>query len=175
MVSSDSNGRIDAYLNVSIGAMRIDTRKRHLRDVVNADFYEVFEIETQLPGDSLLRVEVKDYDGVDFRTPGLPKIPKLRPEGAPGRTWELPFPTAVDDVVGATEIDLEDRVFSETWQKHCASRPPVEWRALYKPPSTMPQVCACKEDVDGVGAEAGSSIVHGRGDQPPVSRYLSLF
>lgn len=142
MVSSDSNGRIDAYLNVSIGATRFDTRKRHLRDVVNADFYEMFEIETRLPGDSLLRVEVKDYDGFAFHTPGLPKIPKIRPQGAPGRTWELPLPTAVDDVIGATEIDLEDRVFSTTWQNNYAFRPPVEWRALYKPPSTTPQVRA---------------------------------
>ena len=41
MVSSDANGRIDAYLNVILGSQRQDRRKSHLKDVVNADFYEV--------------------------------------------------------------------------------------------------------------------------------------
>ena len=41
--------------------------------------------------------------------------------------------------MGLTTIDLEDRIYSSSWQSKHAARPPVEWRALYNPPSTTPQ------------------------------------
>ena len=62
--------------------------------------------------DSVLRVAVMDFDS---------------------------FGRASDDLVGATEIDLEDRLFSPRWASQMAARPPVEWRSLFSERSHHPQ------------------------------------
>ena len=129
---------------MQLGNQKQDTRTEHLLDAVDADFYQMFEFETTLPGDSLLRVEVKDWDGKAITRPGLPKIPGLLKDGVDSKRYELPVPFGADevffdDLVGATEIDLEDRVFSRTWNMKHKIRPPIEWRALYAPTSTTPQ------------------------------------
>ena len=49
------------------------------------------------------------------------------------------FGRASDDLIGTTRIDLEDRVFSPTWQGMQVAPTPVEWRPLYAPLSKHPQ------------------------------------
>ena len=69
---------------------------------------QVFEFQTWLPGTSRLTIEVKDYDTI-------------------GR----------DDLIGATAIDLEDRVFHPAWQ--AMPLKPLEWRPLRSRRSKTPQ------------------------------------
>lgn len=92
LVACDADGRVDAYLDISLGSQHVHTRERHLSNVVDAEFYETFEFEANLPGDSILRIEVKDFDALDIPIPGLPKIPFIKPEGIPKRNFEIPMP-----------------------------------------------------------------------------------
>lgn len=59
------------------------------RNTLNPHFGKIFEWHIQLPGPSL-KIVVKDFDDI----------------------WE----GGVDDVIGETEIDLEDRYFSNAWR-----------------------------------------------------------
>ena len=110
LMSMDAGGYSDPYLKVSLGRKHFSTRDRHLVDVSHANFYESFEFNTSLPGVSMLKIECFDYDEISR-----------------------------DDLIGATEIDLEDRVCCSMWQMRMSARPPVEWRSLYSPLSRNPQ------------------------------------
>ena len=110
LISMDAGGYSDPYLKVSLGKKHFSTRDRHLVDVSNANFFEAFEFNTSLPGVSMLRIECVDHD--DYTR---------------------------DDLIGATEIDLEDRVCCPMWQMDMSARPPVEWRSLYSQLSRNPQ------------------------------------
>ena len=66
------------------------------------------ELERLRTANSRLEIEVKDYDTI-------------------GR----------DDVIGATAIDLEDRVFHPAWQEMPLK--PLEWRTLRSRRSKTPQ------------------------------------
>lgn len=65
---------------------------------------QAFEFRATLPGDSLLRVDVMDRN--TFTS---------------------------DSLIGGTEIDIEDRIFSRRWKQQCKARPPVERRELRRP------------------------------------------
>jgi hypothetical protein len=39
----------------------------------------------------------------------------------------------ISALIGSTEIDIEDRIFSKQWKAACRSKPPVERRALSRP------------------------------------------
>ena len=108
----DVGSASDPYLKVSLGRTTIDTRDRYIKDATTAHFHEFFELRTQLPGESMLRIECIDYDSFGRRS---------------------------DDLIGATEIDLEDRWFSPRWRDELSSKPPVEWRSLHSKLSKHPQ------------------------------------
>ncbi|KAL3916065.1 MAG: hypothetical protein SGPRY_006977 [Prymnesium sp.] len=112
LVPADEHSAPDPYLRVSLGGEERVTRERSLDNTVNPRFHQLFELHTVLPGNSLLRVDVMDRD--DFG--GL-----------------------VDDLIGSTEIDLEDRVFSKMWSEKMKMKPPVEQRPLFSPLSSLPQ------------------------------------
>ena len=97
LVSSDRDGRVDAYLQLNLGHQKQDTRSRHLKNVVSADFHELFEFRTRLPGDSLLRIKVRRAHRAGAPEPLLapprppsqlrpptPTHPPLTPTRAPG-------------------------------------------------------------------------------------------
>jgi len=87
LMPKDTNGKADPYLTVTLGKTKISTRDRHFRRVLDAPFYEAFEIPVSLPGDSTLKLQVWDWDGIG------------------------------DDLIGTTYIDIEDRWFSKAWRK----------------------------------------------------------
>lgn len=86
LVQKDRGSASDPYLVLSLGGNKISDRANHINDNPNPDFNRSFEFSAILPGDSMLKVQVYDYDDL------------------------LP-----DDKIGSTKIDLEDRYFSTTW------------------------------------------------------------
>jgi len=113
MLDDGGNSKSDPYLVATLGTHSVDCRSEYIADVTDARFFRLFEFETRLPGDSLLRIDVMDRDS---------------------------FGRASDDLIGATTIDLEDRIFSPRWRDDdLGSRPPVEWRSLYSPTSKHEQ------------------------------------
>ena len=108
LIPQDSGGTSDPYLQLTLGTTKVDNRSAHLSKVKSAaaHLFTSFELRTHLPGDSLLEVSVLDHDM---------------------------FGRASDDLIGTTRIDLEDRVFSPTWQGMQVAPTPVEWRPLYAP------------------------------------------
>ena len=108
----DEGSGSDPYLRIKLGNQVQDNRADHLNDVGPlCHFYHVFELNTKLPGASLLTLECYDYDS---------------------------FGRASDDLIGRTEIDLDDRLFSPSWKK-LADKPPLERRDLYTPYSKHSQ------------------------------------
>ena len=91
----------DPYLRVSIGDEMRQNRDDAVSDESEIGFYATFEFRVTLPGDSLLRVDVMDKNLVTS-----------------------------DSLIGSTEIDVEDRVFTPEWTAKWKSKPPVERRAL---------------------------------------------
>ena len=72
---------------VTLGKDTIDKQDEHMNDTTDCDFYQLFEFNTNLPGDSQLKITCMDYDDIGS-----------------------------DDQIGSTVIDLEDRWFSSEWQ-----------------------------------------------------------
>ena len=104
----DDADKPDAYLKVRLGDKEcLNTRANTIEDVFTAYFYETVEVQVTLPGESLLSIEVHDREKTTF---GLP----------------VDRGEANDELLGQTEIDLEDRVFSNGWQEKYANRPPRE-------------------------------------------------
>ena len=108
----DEDSGSDPYLKIRLGDQKRDNRADHLDDVTDvAHINTLFEINTTMPGASLLTIECWDYDGFGRRS---------------------------DDLIGTTEIDLDDRLFSESWKK-LSDKPPIERRHLYTPFSSHSQ------------------------------------
>jgi hypothetical protein len=79
----------DPYLKVSLGKKTFNDRENAVDDAVDVDFYKMITFETQLPGISQLKIHVYDKDLI-----------------------------GIDDVIGSTVIDLEDRWFDHRWQSY---------------------------------------------------------
>jgi hypothetical protein len=87
LMATDLNGKADPYLVVKVGKQKFTTRDRYVKESLEPEFFESFEVPVEIPGDSHMEVEVWDYDGIG------------------------------DDLIGRTVIDLEDRWFSKSWRK----------------------------------------------------------
>ena len=51
---------------MTLGKEVIDKRDEHFEDETDADFYQMFEFNTSLPGDSQLKIDVLDHDALAF-------------------------------------------------------------------------------------------------------------
>ena len=100
----------DPYLRVKLGTDIQDSRSSHCTRTLKPEFYETFEFRTVIPGPSLLKVQVRD--------------------------WNRFYP--VHEIIGQTEIDLEDRWFHYGWQKLDRLKP-IEIRSLHKDTSPIIQ------------------------------------
>ncbi|ETV80250.1 hypothetical protein H257_06591 [Aphanomyces astaci] len=80
-------GKSDPYLVLRLGKDKINDRKNYVEDVVDPDFYKLYEFNTHFPGASTLFIDAYDYDLIGG-----------------------------DDLIGSTTIDLEDRFFDKNWQ-----------------------------------------------------------
>lgn len=116
--SKDLNGYSDPYLRLKLGKEIISDRAHYRKKTLNPDFFRMFAFDTVLPGPSQLEIAVWDHDLV------------------------------LDELIGTTTIDLEDRWFHKEWQAMGQDHPklhevgcikPIEYRHLYTPKRTTSQ------------------------------------
>lgn len=79
----DMNGKADPYIVLSLGTKRISDKDNYVSKQLNPVFGKCFEIEATFPQDSMLSIQVLD--------------------------WDL---FGSDDLIGETKIDLENRFYS---------------------------------------------------------------
>lgn len=117
--SKDANGYSDPYLRLKLGKQVISDRTNYKKKTLNPEFFRMFTFNTTLPGPSQLEINVWDHDLV------------------------------LDDLIGTTTVDLEDRWFHKDWQRIGQGHPkfkdaggclkPIEYRHLYTPKRTTSQ------------------------------------
>lgn len=114
---TDPNGKADPYLVLQVGSQSQDTKDRYIPKQLNPVFGEVFEFTVSFPLETELLVTVLDHDLV-----------------------------GVDDVIGETRLDLENRFYS----RHRASCGlPLyydtdgynAWRDAKKPSTILTELC----------------------------------
>lgn len=80
----DLNGKADPYVVLQLGSKRVSDKDNYVSKQLNPVFGKCFEIEATFPQDSLLNIQVLDWDLVGS-----------------------------DDLIGETKIDLENRFYSK--------------------------------------------------------------
>jgi Ca2+-dependent lipid-binding protein len=88
LASRDEKSLSDPYVIIKLGDKTVGDPKAYQTDKTNCGFFDIYELETTLPGTSLLKIQVWDHDDCFS-----------------------------DDLIGTTKIDLEDRFFSNKWSK----------------------------------------------------------
>lgn len=80
----DLNGKADPYVALQLGSKRISDKENYISKQLNPVFGKCFEIEAIFPQDSMLTIQILDWDLV-----------------------------GADDLIGETKIDLENRFYSK--------------------------------------------------------------
>lgn len=80
----DLNGKADPYVVLQLGNKRVSDKDNYVSKQLNPVFGKCFEIEATFPQDSMLTVQILDWDLVGS-----------------------------DDLIGETKIDLENRFYSK--------------------------------------------------------------
>jgi hypothetical protein len=80
----DLNGKADPYVVLQLGSKKISDKENYISKQLNPVFGKCFEIECCFPQDSMLTVQIFDWDLVGS-----------------------------DDLIGETKIDLENRFYSK--------------------------------------------------------------
>lgn len=80
----DLNGKADPYVVLHLGGKRISDKDNYVSKQLNPVFGKCFEVEATFPQDSMLTIQVLDWDLVGS-----------------------------DDLIGETKIDLENRFYSK--------------------------------------------------------------
>lgn len=88
LVSLDIGSDSDPYLVLTLGNQVMNNKDNFVSNRSDPSFYKVFTLNTTLPGESILKIQVWDRDNL-----------------------------FTDDKIGTTSIDLEDRFFSIKWNK----------------------------------------------------------
>ncbi|CAG9839299.1 unnamed protein product [Diabrotica balteata] len=113
----DLNGKADPYVVLQLGSKRISDKENYISKQLNPVFGKCFEIEATFPQDSLLIVQIYDWDLVGS-----------------------------DDMVGETKIDLENRFYSR-YRASCGLPEVYEeegynaWRDAMKPTQILAKLC----------------------------------
>lgn len=113
----DLNGKADPYVVLQLGGKRISDKDNYVSKQLNPVFGKCFEIEATFPQDSLLTVQVLDWDLVGS-----------------------------DDLIGETRIDLENRFYSKHRATCGLARRYEEtgynrWRDPMKPTQILQRLC----------------------------------
>ena len=109
LAEKDRYSASDPYIKILLNDKEvINERKNHLDDKVECQWCKYYDIAGEMPGSSNLKIDVWDWNEV-----------------------------LSDELIGSTEIDLEDRYFNETWKK--MENKPIEVRNLYHPDIYGPQ------------------------------------
>ncbi|XP_076249647.1 otoferlin isoform X2 [Calliopsis andreniformis] len=121
---SDLNGKADPYVVLQLGGKRISDKENYVSKQLNPVFGKCFEIEATFPQDSLLTIQVLDWDLV-----------------------------GADDMIGETKIDLENRFYSRHratcgLAKRYDESGYNKWRDATKPTQILSKLCK-EGKVDG--------------------------
>jgi hypothetical protein len=108
LASRDNGSFSDPYLVIQCGKKVYNERENYQEDNPNPTFYKSYDFEAEFPGCAPINIKAYDYD--------------------------LIFG---DDLIGETNIDLEDRFFMPEWQS--IKHKPVEYRQLYTDSSACSQ------------------------------------
>nr|XP_034839510.1 otoferlin-like [Maniola hyperantus] len=113
----DLNGKADPYIVLHLGSKKISDKENYVSKQLNPVFGKCFEIEATFPQDSLLTIQVYD--------------------------WDL---LGADDLIGETKIDLENRFYSRH-RATCGLPMKYEeqgynrWRDAMKPTQILAKLC----------------------------------
>ncbi|KFB41978.1 AGAP000389-PA-like protein [Anopheles sinensis] len=113
----DLNGKADPYVVLQLGSKRISDKDNYVSKQLNPVFGKCFEIEATFPQDSMLTVQIFDWDLVGS-----------------------------DDLIGETKIDLENRFYSKH-RAMCGISTNYEdsgyniWRDPMKPTQILSKLC----------------------------------
>ncbi|KAJ2954509.1 hypothetical protein O0L34_g2790 [Tuta absoluta] len=113
----DLNGKADPYIVLHLGSKRISDKENYVSKQLNPVFGKCFEIEATFPQDSMLTIQVLD--------------------------WDL---LGSDDLIGETKIDLENRFYSRH-RATCGLPMKYEeqgynrWRDALKPTQILAKLC----------------------------------
>ncbi|XP_023341787.1 otoferlin, partial [Eurytemora carolleeae] len=113
----DINGKADPYLVLQLGSKRVSDKENYISKQLNPVFGKCFEIEASFPQDSMLSVQLYD--------------------------WDL---LGSDDLIGETRLDLENRFYSRhratcglaTKYDPCGYN---KWRDPMKPSQILTKLC----------------------------------
>ncbi|GIX83574.1 otoferlin [Caerostris extrusa] len=114
---ADLNGKADPYIVINLGSKKTNDKENYISKQLNPVFGKCFEFEATFPQDSLLNVQIYD--------------------------WDL---LGSDDLIGETKIDLENRFYSRhrptcgLAQKYSISGP-NQWRDPLKPTQILAKLC----------------------------------
>ncbi|XP_076068132.1 otoferlin-like isoform X2 [Oratosquilla oratoria] len=113
----DLNGKADPYIVLHLGSKKISDKENYISKQLNPVFGKCFEVEATFPQDSMLTVQVLDWDLVGS-----------------------------DDMIGETKIDLENRFYSRH-RATCGLPSRYEtsgynqWRDPMKPTQILARLC----------------------------------
>ncbi|VVC45932.1 Hypothetical protein CINCED_3A016890 [Cinara cedri] len=113
----DINGKADPYVVLQLGSKKISDKDNYISKQLNPVFGKCFEIEATFPQDSMLTVQILD--------------------------WDL---LGSDDLIGETRIDLENRFYSRH-RATCGIPKTYEllgynrWRDSMKPTQILAKLC----------------------------------
>ncbi|XP_050539137.1 otoferlin-like isoform X2 [Daktulosphaira vitifoliae] len=113
----DINGKADPYVVLQLGSKKISDKDNYISKQLNPVFGKCFEIEATFPQDSMLTVQILD--------------------------WDL---LGSDDLIGETRIDLENRFYSRH-RATCGLPKTYEllgynrWRDSMKPTQILAKLC----------------------------------
>jgi hypothetical protein len=108
LAKRDIGSDSDPYLKLTLGNKVIAERDEYQLDEPNPDFFKVYDFEAVFPGCPMLNLAVYDFDDLFG-----------------------------DDLIGDSNIDLEDRFFSPEW--NAIKDKPVEYRQIYHSSSSISQ------------------------------------
>ncbi|XP_034943562.1 otoferlin [Chelonus insularis] len=110
-------GKSDPYLKIKLGKTTINDQKNYIPNQLNPVFGKCFEIEAEFPKDHTLIIQVWDWDAA-----------------------------SVDDLIGETQIDIENRYYSDH-RGHCGISRTYStsgynaWRDREKPMQILESLC----------------------------------
>ncbi|XP_038616613.1 fer-1-like protein 6 [Tachyglossus aculeatus] len=114
---ADADGKSDPYIVLKLGNTEIKDRENYIPKQLNPKFGRSFEIQATFPKESLLSVLIYDHDLI-----------------------------GIDDLIGETKIDLENRFFSRHrgacgLQRHYEIEGYNAWRDTSKPTEILTKLC----------------------------------
>ncbi|XP_013147939.1 PREDICTED: otoferlin, partial [Papilio polytes] len=137
LISKDFTGKTNPYIVLTYGNKHVGDRNDHIPRTLNPIFGKMIEFSCTLPEDYLLTVALYDYDE-----------------------------NQSDEMIGSTQIDLEDRVFTKHRARVGLSLEynvmgPNKWRDCVKPSAILEDLCQKNYIPSPVYPDATTVLVNG--------------